>query len=70
MLDYGSGWGTFLLSLPRNKIDPYCFDLAENAMRTLEKVMPVLGRRLYRVELGKQFRILPDGFDVILCSHV
>ena len=34
------------------------------------KTTSVLGRRLYRVELGKQFRILPDGFDVILCSHV
>lgn len=70
VLDYGCGWGTFLLGLPRSKIDPHCFDIAENVMRILEKAMFICGRKLHRVKLNGQQQISPDGFNVILCSHV
>ncbi|WP_069473716.1 class I SAM-dependent methyltransferase [Candidatus Marithrix sp. Canyon 246] len=70
VLDYGCGWGTFLLSLPRKNIQAYGFDIVENTIKTLEKTMRMRGRKLHRIELNKGNEINPQGFDVILCSHV
>jgi len=70
VLDYGCGWGTFLLSLPRQGVQAYGFDIAKNALQTLKKVMRMRGRRLYDIGLDEQGEMSPQGFDVILCSHV
>lgn len=70
VLDYGCGWGTFLLSLPRKNIQAYGFDIVENTIKTLEKTMRLRGRKLHRIELNEDNEISPQGFDVISCSHV
>lgn len=70
VLDYGCGWGTFLLSLPRNKILVYGFDIIKNTIKTLEKTMQLFGRQLFCIEINEDAEISPNGFDIILCSHV
>jgi len=70
ILDYGCGWGTFLLSLPRQNVEAYGFDIARNTIQSLEKTMHLFKRRFHRVDLNEKNEIRPQGFDVILCSHV
>lgn len=69
VLDFGSGWGTFLLGLPDGRVDAYCFDISEGAMRGLESTMQLLGRTVARIEFDGA-RITPGDFDLIACSHV
>src|ERR1035437_1945637 len=40
VLDYGSGWGTFLLKWPRGSSELFCYDIAVTAMRTLINSAP------------------------------
>jgi 2-polyprenyl-3-methyl-5-hydroxy-6-metoxy-1,4-benzoquinol methylase len=70
ILDYGCGWGSTLLSLPRKNIKVYAYDIIENAIDILEKTMKLLKRKLFRVELTENNIISPSGFDIIICSHV
>jgi 2-polyprenyl-3-methyl-5-hydroxy-6-metoxy-1,4-benzoquinol methylase len=70
VLDYGCGRGVFLQGLPRGRVDAFCFDLSENAMVGLERVMGLLGRNVRRVRFDSADRIEPGGFDLIVCSHV
>jgi 2-polyprenyl-3-methyl-5-hydroxy-6-metoxy-1,4-benzoquinol methylase len=70
ILDYGCGWGVFLLGLPRQQVDAYCYDISEPAMAGLEDVMKMLKRKVGRIGFGEDGRIIPDGFDIIVCSHV
>jgi len=70
ILDYGCGWGTFLLSLPRKRVEAYGYDISEQALRNLKRAMRLRGRRLETVVIDDQGTIQPNGFDIILCSHV
>lgn len=70
VLDYGCGWGVFLLSLPRRQVEAYCYDISEPAMSGLEAVMRMLRRKVSRIDFGEDGRIIPEDFDVIICSHV
>ncbi|MBK7896475.1 MAG: class I SAM-dependent methyltransferase [Anaerolineaceae bacterium] len=69
MLDYGSGWGTFLLKLPRPTV-AYCFDLSHHAMSAVQKAHALLGRRVELAEIDQENNITPKEFDLIVCSHV
>lgn len=69
VLEYGCGWGIFLLSLPR-QVDAWCFDLSENAMAGLEEVMRFLGRPVSRASLTPSGALAQGEYDLIVCSHV
>lgn len=68
LLDYGSGWGTFLLKIP-SSIEAYCFDISLGSMKMLQKAHNLLGRNVHIASL-EQNVILPGQFDIIVCSHV
>lgn len=69
VLDYGSGWGTFLLKLPRST-EKYCFDLSRHSMNVVQKAHAQLGRRVYLADIDRKNNITPQTFDLIVCSHV
>jgi 2-polyprenyl-3-methyl-5-hydroxy-6-metoxy-1,4-benzoquinol methylase len=70
VLDYGCGWGNFLMSLPRRQVEAYCYDISEPAMSGLEDVMRMLKRNVSRIDFGEDGRIIPEDIDLIICSHV
>jgi 2-polyprenyl-3-methyl-5-hydroxy-6-metoxy-1,4-benzoquinol methylase len=71
VLDYGSGWGAFLLNLPRDPIiDSYCFDISDHAIEGLKRAMNILGRTVEEVSIDDKGNITPNNFDLIVCSHV
>jgi 2-polyprenyl-3-methyl-5-hydroxy-6-metoxy-1,4-benzoquinol methylase len=70
VLDYGCGWGIFLLSLPRRQVEAYYYDISEPAMSGLAQVMRMLGRQVNRVAVAADGEITPGNFDLIVCSHV
>ncbi len=70
VLDYGCGFGTFLLGLPRNGIEAFAYDISGRATEQLRKAARYTGRRVRVAEVDGDGRITPEGFDVILCSHV
>jgi 2-polyprenyl-3-methyl-5-hydroxy-6-metoxy-1,4-benzoquinol methylase len=63
VLDYGSGFGTLLLGLPRHGFELYAYDLSERA------VLQLIAAARY---VGREVRALrpDDQVDVIVCSHV
>jgi 2-polyprenyl-3-methyl-5-hydroxy-6-metoxy-1,4-benzoquinol methylase len=69
LLDYGSGWGTFLFALPRG-VEAYCFDLADNTVRVTQNVMRFFGRSVRTISWQPDGAITPDDFDIVVCSHV
>lgn len=69
VLDYGCGWGSLLLGLPRGW-RLYGYDIADSALSGLERVMPLVGRRFERVALDDAGAIEPGGFELVICSHV
>jgi 2-polyprenyl-3-methyl-5-hydroxy-6-metoxy-1,4-benzoquinol methylase len=70
VLDYGSGWGVFLINLSKIRADLYCFDLATNAVKSLQSTMQFLGRSVKVIDFDKNGNIHPGDFDLIICSHV
>jgi 2-polyprenyl-3-methyl-5-hydroxy-6-metoxy-1,4-benzoquinol methylase len=69
VLDYGSGFGTLLLSLPRHGLELYAYDLSERAVLQLCAAGRYLGREIRPFDPRK----LPREqalLDVIVCSHV
>ena len=69
VLDYGCGWGVFLLNMPRARSELYCFDISSNVVRSLQAVMAFIGRSVKVVESYNQ-KLSPNDFDLIVCSHV
>jgi 2-polyprenyl-3-methyl-5-hydroxy-6-metoxy-1,4-benzoquinol methylase len=70
VLDYGCGWGTFLLALPRRGIECYGFDLSARALDGVGGAMRMSRRRFAAAAVGTDGRIVPGDMDFILCSHV
>jgi len=70
VLDYGCGWGAFLIGLPARGVAAYGYDLSPRAMNGLDAVMKRLGRTLHRIAFDENGHITPDDFDLIVCSHV
>ncbi len=70
VLDFGCGWGTFLLSLPRKGIETYGFDIAEESMAALEEVMRSRRRGFHRARWDSEGGLTPREFDLVVCSHV
>ena len=69
VLDYGCGWGVFLLNMPSARSELYCFDISSNVVRSLQAVMAFIGRSVKVVESHNQ-KLSPNDFDLIVCSHV
>lgn len=63
ILDYGSGWGVFLLNLPNDSADAYCYDIAPNAVKSLQSVMQFCGRKIKEINFTEDNRICPYNFD-------
>ena len=70
VLDYGSGWGVFLLNLPKASVEAYCFDIATNAVKSLHATMQLIGRSVKEISFDKNGNICPGDFDLVVCSHV
>lgn len=70
ILDYGSGWGVYLLNLARASIDAYCFDVSKNAVKSLKSVMRFSRRVVKEIGFDENNNIYPNDFDLIVCSHV
>lgn len=70
VLDYGCGWGTFLLGLPQEGVKAYGFDIAEEALDALEEIGRRTGRRIGRARWDEERGLTPAGFDLVVCSHV
>jgi 2-polyprenyl-3-methyl-5-hydroxy-6-metoxy-1,4-benzoquinol methylase len=70
VLDYGCGWGLFLLSVSQDRIYTYCYDISESAMIGLENVMQLFGQAVKRISLDENGVISTQDFDLIICSHV
>lgn len=66
VLDYGSGFGTLLLALPRSGFELYAYDLSERAVLQLCAAARYLGREIHPFEPERHAL----GLDVIVCSHV
>jgi len=70
VLDYGCGFGTFLLRCPRENCDLFGYDLADNAIKNLTRVMLILKRKFVFVDIGANSVNETEKFDMIVCSHV
>jgi SAM-dependent methyltransferase len=70
ILDYGSGWGTFLLRWPSARADVFCFDISRSAMRLLAEAGRMVGRPVGGLIVDEDGRLVQGDFDLILCSHV
>ena len=70
LLDYGSGWGSFLLKISDKAVNLYGYDISQNAINSLRISMRLLGRTLNDIHITKDGEIYPDDFDLIVCSHV
>ena len=70
VLDYGCGRGTFLLSMPRKLVVPYCYDISPNAVASVQAVMRFLRRNAEVIKIDENGCIYPEDFDLIAISHV
>lgn len=73
LLDYGCGWGTFLLETARvyPNIELFCFDIVEDAVENLQRTMATLGTSVTPLESNNNgFLSGESSFDFIVCSHV
>ena len=70
VLDYGCGFGTFLLGLPRTGIEAFAYDISDRVVEQLGKAARYTGRTIQAAIVDENGRIDPSEFDVILCSHV
>ena len=69
ILDYGSGWGSFLAKMSSKDI-LYCYDLSQNAMDMTCTALRRVGYNLNKASVDQEGWISPDSFDLIVCSHV
>lgn len=69
LLDYGCGWGSFILKLPRD-VEPFFYDVSHNATLMLERVMSLRGRKPHAIHDDPQNTKNTSMFDIIVCSHV
>lgn len=69
LLDFGSGWGTFLQKMPR-RFKLYCFDLSEDAMQQVCKSLGYLGFKVSAAKVQDGKIIEPHNINIIVCSHV
>lgn len=69
LLDFGSGWGSFLLKAPR-KMKLYCFDLSKQSMEAVSKTLGYLGFEVFHAKVRDDSNIDPKGLNFIVCSHV
>lgn len=70
VLDYGCGRGTFLLSMPRKLVVPYCYDISPKATASVQAVMRFLRRNAEVIKIDENGCIFPEDFDLIVISHV
>jgi len=70
VLDFGCGWGAFLLAMPRGPFELYCHDLAVDAVETVQRSMRAGGRKVQAVDPGEEGSLGEERFDLIVCSHV
>jgi SAM-dependent methyltransferase len=70
VLDFGSGWGAFLLAMPPGAFELYCYDLVPAAVESLCAAMRSKGRSVEAVTLDERGTLSPGGFDLVVCSHV
>ena len=66
VLDYGSGFGTLLLGLPRRGFELYAYDLSPRAVTQLTAAARLFGREVRALDLQAQ----GPRLDLIVCSHV
>jgi len=71
VLDYGCGFGAFVLGLPRHiNSDAYVYDIVPDAVEQVCRVGARMGRRVHAATVAEDGRIAPSDFDVVVCSHV
>ena len=69
VLDYGSGFGSLLLGLPRG-LELYAYDLSEHALAALTRAGALVGRTIRALRIDREGQWREREFDVITCSHV
>jgi 2-polyprenyl-3-methyl-5-hydroxy-6-metoxy-1,4-benzoquinol methylase len=70
VLDFGCGWGSLLLSLPRHGVRSWGYDLVPEVVGSLAGAMRLARRPFAVATIDLQGRIEPHALDVIVCSHV
>lgn len=70
VLDYGCGWGTLLLSLPRRAIHAHAYDISRAALRNLTTAARLAGRDIAPAALEASGALTACRYDVVVCSHV
>jgi 2-polyprenyl-3-methyl-5-hydroxy-6-metoxy-1,4-benzoquinol methylase len=64
ILDYGAGWGTFLLKWPKRLASCWCYDISTESVRQCLSAGRRFGREIASwTGIGEQF-------DLVCCSHV
>lgn len=69
LLDFGCGWGSLLLKMPR-KVQLYCYDLSTQAMINVCKILSWSGRSIQPAQIEGSSIQEPAKLDFITCSHV
>ncbi|RBP49892.1 class I SAM-dependent methyltransferase [Arenicella xantha] len=69
LLDFGCGWGSLLLKMPK-RIQLYCFDLSSQAMTNVCKILSWSGRSVIPARIEDSSILEPAELDFITCSHV
>jgi 2-polyprenyl-3-methyl-5-hydroxy-6-metoxy-1,4-benzoquinol methylase len=64
VLDFGAGWGTFLLKWPARTASCWCYDISDESTRRC-----VSAGRLLRHDVA-EWSGLGGEFDLVCCSHV
>jgi len=70
ILDFGCGWGTFLLDAPRRQIRLFGYDIETSAVDNLSSTMQFVRRHFEPAHADASGNMTPCGFDAIVCSHV
>lgn len=70
ILDFGCGWGTFLLDAPRGQIRLFGYDIETSAVDNLKSTMRLVRRQFEPAQVDASGNISPCCFDAIVCSHV
>lgn len=64
ILDYGAGWGTFLLKWPKRLASCWCCDISKESVRQCLSAGRLLGREI------EEWCGAGEWFDLVCCSHV
>ncbi|MFH0818638.1 MAG: class I SAM-dependent methyltransferase [Patescibacteria group bacterium] len=68
VLDFGCGDGELVLSLNKNNVDAYGFDVSENSIREAQKKLAVINKE--KNVFHGDFNQIQENFDLIIMDNV